>query len=173
MVAEYQDLGVLDVVGARQQGQPAAQPHEDQVEQAEGHQELIMPEPGLPRRCPPQTSQGAGIPAQVRMPRFPAPTRSVAEPLDPCDEHEFVGLVYQECHQALAARPERETAQRPGRLSWIALVLRRIHDDNSVKQLGQRSPGMRWEARDLVFGQVLQLPPVQVRSRTGRGSPRG
>ena len=31
-------LGVLVVVGAGQQGQPAAQPHEDQVKQAEGHE---------------------------------------------------------------------------------------------------------------------------------------
>jgi len=38
LVPQYQDLGVLDVVGAGQQNQPAAQPHEDQVEQAEGHE---------------------------------------------------------------------------------------------------------------------------------------
>ena len=38
LVAEHQDLGVLDVVGARQQGQPTAQPQEDQVKQAEGHE---------------------------------------------------------------------------------------------------------------------------------------
>jgi hypothetical protein len=37
LVAQYQDLDVLDVVGARQQGQPAAQPYENQVKQAEGH----------------------------------------------------------------------------------------------------------------------------------------
>ena len=37
LVAQHQDLGVLDVVGARQQRQPAAQPQEDQVQQAEGH----------------------------------------------------------------------------------------------------------------------------------------
>jgi hypothetical protein len=38
LVAHYQDLGVLVVVGARQQGQPAAHPEEDQVKQAEGHE---------------------------------------------------------------------------------------------------------------------------------------
>jgi hypothetical protein len=38
LVAQDQDLGVLDIVGARQQGQPAAQPHEDQVKQAESHE---------------------------------------------------------------------------------------------------------------------------------------
>jgi hypothetical protein len=38
LVTQYQDLGVLDVAGARQQGQPAAQPDEDQVNQAEGHE---------------------------------------------------------------------------------------------------------------------------------------
>jgi len=38
LVAQHQDLGVLDVVGAGQQGQPAAQPNEDQVKQAEGHE---------------------------------------------------------------------------------------------------------------------------------------
>jgi hypothetical protein len=37
-MTQHQDLGVLDVVGAGQQGQPAAQPEEDQVEQAEGHE---------------------------------------------------------------------------------------------------------------------------------------
>jgi len=38
LVAELEDLGVLVVVGAGQQGQPAAQLHEDQVKQAEGHE---------------------------------------------------------------------------------------------------------------------------------------
>jgi hypothetical protein len=38
--------------------------------------------------------------------------RSVAEPLDPCDENEFVGLVYEERHQAFAALSEPEAAQR-------------------------------------------------------------
>ena len=38
LMTQHQDLGVLDVVGAGQQGQPAAQPEEDQVEQAEGHE---------------------------------------------------------------------------------------------------------------------------------------
>jgi hypothetical protein len=35
LVAQHQDLGVLDIAGARQQGRPA-QSHEDQVKQAEG-----------------------------------------------------------------------------------------------------------------------------------------
>jgi hypothetical protein len=38
LVAQHQDLAVLDTVGLRQQGQPAAQPNEDQVKQAEGHE---------------------------------------------------------------------------------------------------------------------------------------
>jgi hypothetical protein len=37
LVAQHQDLGVLDIVRPRQQGQPAAQSHKDQVKQAEGH----------------------------------------------------------------------------------------------------------------------------------------
>jgi hypothetical protein len=37
LVAQHQDLGVLNIAGARQQDQPAAQPDEDQVKQAEGH----------------------------------------------------------------------------------------------------------------------------------------
>jgi hypothetical protein len=37
LVAQHQELGVLHIAGARQQGQPAAQSHEDQVKQAEGH----------------------------------------------------------------------------------------------------------------------------------------
>jgi hypothetical protein len=38
LVAQHQDLSVLVVAGAGQQGQPAAQSHEDQVKQAEGHE---------------------------------------------------------------------------------------------------------------------------------------
>ncbi len=38
LVAQHQDLGVPGIVGPGQQGQPAAQPHEDQVNQAEGHE---------------------------------------------------------------------------------------------------------------------------------------
>jgi hypothetical protein len=38
LVAQHQDLGVLDVVGAGQQRQPAAQPNEYQVKQTEGHE---------------------------------------------------------------------------------------------------------------------------------------
>jgi len=49
LVAQHQDLGVLAVVGAGQQGQPAAQPHEDQVKQAEGHERLIVSESELTR----------------------------------------------------------------------------------------------------------------------------
>jgi hypothetical protein len=37
LVAQYQDLGVLGIVGAWHKRQPAAEPDEDQVEQAEGH----------------------------------------------------------------------------------------------------------------------------------------
>jgi hypothetical protein len=38
LVAQRQDLGVLDVARARQQSQPAAQPDKDQLKQAEGHE---------------------------------------------------------------------------------------------------------------------------------------
>jgi hypothetical protein len=38
LVAQHQELDVLGIVRARQQGQPATQPDEDQVKQAEGHE---------------------------------------------------------------------------------------------------------------------------------------
>jgi hypothetical protein len=38
LVAQHEDLGVLCIVGAGQQGQPVAQPHEDQVQQAKSHE---------------------------------------------------------------------------------------------------------------------------------------
>jgi hypothetical protein len=38
LVAQHQNLAGLDVVGALRQDQPAAQPHKDQVKQAEGHE---------------------------------------------------------------------------------------------------------------------------------------
>jgi len=38
LVAQHQDLGVLDIARAGQKAEPATQPDEDQVKQAEGHE---------------------------------------------------------------------------------------------------------------------------------------
>lgn len=87
-------------------------------------------------------------------------TASVAEPLDPGDEDQFVGLVDQEGHQALGVRAEVQAAQRPGRLARGVLVFRRVDDDGGVEQGGQRLDGAWREACDLVLGEVFQFPPV-------------
>lgn len=60
--------------------------------------------------------------------------RSVPHPLHSGDEHQFVGLVHEECHQTSAVRPKGERAQRARLLTWPALVLRRVDGDNRVKQ---------------------------------------
>src|ERR1700722_12700708 len=83
--------------------------------------------------------------------------RMSASPDDPRDQHEVIRLVHQERHQARPA--ERQRPQRPLRLTRPALVLRRVHDHDSVHEVSKRDLHLRRQARELAGGQVLQLPP--------------
>ena len=87
-------------------------------------------------------------------------TTAFAEPLNPGDEDQFVGLVDQECHQALGLRAEVQAAQWPGNLARGLLVFRRVDDDGGVEQFDECLDGAWREVCDLVLGEVFKFPPV-------------
>jgi hypothetical protein len=64
---------------------------------------------------------------------------SIAKPLDPYDEHEFVRWVNQERNKSLVTLAEMQCSQGRGRVSglaWMTLVLERIDNNGSVHELG-------------------------------------
>jgi hypothetical protein len=82
LVAQQRDLDVLGVVGAGQQGQPAAQPREDQVSRRKVTTADRARARAGPLLLPRDRSGGRKSPAQAQMARFPAPTDSRPLPED-------------------------------------------------------------------------------------------
>ena len=102
---------------------------------------------------------------------------SIAEPLDPYDEHQLIWRVDEQGNQALRVRAETEHPHWRWPVTWLVrvpLVSNGVGDHNRVEEPGQLRPHRLGQSGELVQRRSVQLPGVHaLRRRTGRGAPAG